>query len=89
MVKLCSRTLGAAFFTKRLLEQMESEKRKVKIHSAGPQQSPKRFQQVKFPRQNTSTPTGHHLTLLSIQKLPEETCWRVLVYIYIYANLYA
>ena len=23
--------------------------------------------------------TGHHLTLLSLQKLPEETCWRVLV----------
>ena len=24
-------------------------------------------------------PTGHHLRLLSLQKPPEETCWRVLV----------
>ena len=24
-------------------------------------------------------PTGHHLRLLSLQKPPEETCWKVLV----------
>ena len=29
-------------------------------------------------------PTGHHLRLLSLQKPPEETSWKVLVYLFIF-----